>query len=156
MAWSSSMRKVFYYPPYCPRFLPMSASPVHALTRLTRVSVALVTVWCLGCGAFEPLVSSLTRGTTGAMNCDSEQTVKIASATAAEGIGASQVQTIVAVDRHEQGSYSCSCESCYSVSPVMVSFGLWSAPLPQAITQTVPSFESVKREPLVPPPQALS
>jgi hypothetical protein len=138
----------------------MSASLLHALTRLTRVSVALVTVWCLGCGAFEPLVASLTRATTNGMNCGSEQTagspLKVGSAKASEGIGLSQVQTIVGVDRHEQGGYSCACESCYSVSPITISLELQPAAPPQAIPQRVAFLESVKREPLVPPPQVLS
>lgn len=81
---------------------------------------------------------------------------KAGSAAAAESIDLSQVQIIAAVDQHEQGSYSCSCESCYSVSPVTISLAPLPASPPQAIPQAVAFFESVRREPLVPPPQVLS
>jgi hypothetical protein len=138
----------------------MSASPLHPLTRLTRVAVALVTVWCLGCGAFEPLVANLTGATISGMNCGSEQTtpsppLEVGSGAAAEGIGSSEVQAVVAVDGHEQG-YSCGCESCCSVSPTRISFALPHAAAPEVIQETVAFFESTKREPLVPPPQVLS
>lgn len=138
----------------------MSASPLRALTRLTRVSVSLVTVWCLGCGAFEPLVANLTGATTSGMNCGSEQAAasplgEVDSAAGAEGTGSSQVQTVLAVDRHEQG-YSCGCESCCSVSPTRISLAVPDATAPEAIQETVAFFESTKREPLVPPPQVLS
>lgn len=139
----------------------MSASPRLPLTRFTRVAVALVTVWCLGCGAFEPLVAGLTRATTAGMDCGSDQTAgsslrQVGSAAAAEGTGSSQIQAVVAADQHEQGSYSCSCQYCYSVSPAAISLALQPASSPEAIFQTVAFFESVKREPLVPPPQLVS
>ena len=73
-----------------------------------------------------------------------------------DGGGSSRDQTIGALDQHDRGSYSCGCDSCYSVSPVTISLALSSPPTPEAIPTTAAFFESVKREPLVPPPQLLS
>ena len=73
-----------------------------------------------------------------------------------EGGGPGQGQTVAALDQHERGSYSCSCDSCYSISPVTISLALSPLPAPEAIPATAAFFESVKREPLVPPPQLLS
>ena len=65
-------------------------------------------------------------------------------------------RTVMVADAHQRDSYSCSCESCYSVSPVTISLALGPQPAPEAIPATPVFFENVKREPLVPPPQLLS
>jgi hypothetical protein len=137
----------------------MNARPIHPFTRLTGLLVAVVTVWCLGCGAFEPLLGLLTDGAATGMNCGSEQargSVPLKGATAAgEQGGTGQTQIVASLGQHEQG-VSCACGSCYSVSPLTLSLALEPVPTPHAISGTVPFFESVKREPLVPPPQLIS
>ena len=137
----------------------MNAMPIHPFTRRTGLLVGLVTVWCLGCGAFEPLLGFLTDSAATGMNCGSDQaggSVPLKSATAAsEHSGPSATQTVASPDQHEQG-VSCGCGSCYSVSPLTLSLALEPVPTPDAIPGTVPLFESVKREPLVPPPQFIS
>lgn len=65
-------------------------------------------------------------------------------------------QSVSALAESDHGSYSCSCGSCYSVSPVTISFALIPATAPEAILSSAPLFESVVRQPLVPPPQLVS
>jgi len=56
------------------------------LTRTLRSLTALVTVWCLGCGAFDPLIASLFPGADGPMMvCASEAPVSGASMQDREG-----------------------------------------------------------------------
>lgn len=92
------------------------------------------------------------------MNCGSDQAggslLSKAGPAADEG-GAPQGQT-VAQDQNEPDGYTCSCDSCYSVSPATISLALRAFPVPEAIPAAVAFFESVQREPLVPPPQLLS
>jgi hypothetical protein len=137
----------------------MTNTLLHPVMRFVRVGTALVTVWCLGCGAFEPLVSSLSGTGNNGMSCSSDQTVGSARYERADEANEStpqQVQTVGALDRHESGSYSCGCESCYSSSPVTISLELHVLSAPEAIP-TTPAFpESVNRTPLLPPPQLLS
>jgi len=137
----------------------MTNTLLHPVMRFVRVCTALVTVWCLGCGAFEPLVSSLAgTGNTG-MSCGSDETASSAPYQRAGEANEStpeQIQTVAARDQHQSGSYSCGCESCYSSSPVTVSLGLHSLRAPEAVP-TTPAFpESINRTPLLPPPQILS
>jgi len=127
--------------------------------RFVRVGIALATVWCLGCGAFEPLVSSLARTGTSGMSCGSDQTERSTpyrrSGEANESTP-QRVPAVAALDEHEPGNYSCSCESCYSSSPVTISLELQSLSAPDAIL-TTPAFpESINRTPLLPPPQLFS
>ena len=138
----------------------MNTQPLRSFTRLTRVAIALITVWCLGCGAFETLAASLTRTPGLGMNCGSEQAGGSVPSKdgpiADEGGSSTHDGTISAFNQHDRGSYSCSCDSCYSVSPVMIVLGLTPQPAPEAIPATAAFFENVKREPLVPPPQLFS
>jgi len=140
--------------------LTVNTQYLRSFTRLTRVAIALVTVWCLGCGAFEPLVASLTRTASPGMNCGQDQTGGSVPSRGAlladEGGGSSHDPTVAALDQHDRGSYSYSCDSCYSLSPVTISLALSPLPAPNAIVTTAALFESVEREPLVPPPQLLS
>jgi hypothetical protein len=73
-----------------------------------------------------------------------------------EGGGASHSQVTAAAQHHDASGMSCSCGSCSSVSPVTVSLALNASPAPDAILTTIALFESLKREPLVPPPQLIS
>jgi hypothetical protein len=138
----------------------MTTQHLSLLARLTRVGIALVTVWCLGCGAFDPLVGILTQTASTGMNCGSDQ----AGGSAPSGSGsimdvrggASHSQIAAAVEHHDGSGASCSCGSCSSVSPVTISLALNASPAPDAILTTVALFESIKREPLVPPPQLIS
>jgi hypothetical protein len=137
----------------------MSARTTHPFTRLTGLLVALVTVWCLGCGAFEPLLGFLTDSAAAGMNCGSEQTGGSlplqGSAAESEHSGSRETQIVTSLDQHKE-SISCACGSCYSVSPHTLALALEASPAPQAVPGTAPFFESVKREPLVPPPQFIS
>ena len=130
------------------------------ITRLARVAIAVITVWCLGCESFESLAGSVDRTSSSRMNCGSDQTgsavPSISDPVAAEAGGSSHDRTVRALDENDPGSYSCSCSSCSSVSPVTIAFALSPVPAPEVILTSAPLFESVKREPLVPPPQLLS
>ena len=138
----------------------MTTTLLTLFVRFMRVGIALVTVWCLGCGAFEPLVSSLLGMGSSRMSCGSDLNAgSIAyhrAPTANERPGPEHGQTVGAMEQGEAGNYSCACESCYSSSPVTISLELQSLVTPEAIP-TTPSFpESVNRVPLLPPPQFFS
>ena len=138
---------------------PVTPGLPFSFSRATRLFTALVTVWCLGCGAFEPLLANFRRAETGGMNCaadqmrgpSSEEGESGASAAGAAGYGGA----IEAVVQPEPG-YACSCVSCASVSPTAAASPLEGSPPLKAIPQTLAFAESVDREPLVPPPQAHS
>ena len=126
---------------------------LHPSVRFMRVGIALVTVWCLGCGAFEPLVAGLTRTESIGMNCGSEE---IAGSAATGSVPSEHALTVKALEQRESGNYSCGCDSCYSTSPVTISIALASLSAPEAIPATPAFPESVSRAPLHPPPQLVS
>ena len=137
----------------------VNATPIHPFTRLTGLFVALVTVWCLGCSGFEPRLGFLTDNSAAGMNCGSEQSrgsVPLkGAASATEHRGPNETQIVASLDQNEQAT-SCGCRSCYSVLPLAHSLALEPVPTSKAIPGTEPFLESVKREPLVPPPQRFS
>ena len=134
-------------PPSQPLFPNRSAA-----ARILYSAVALATVWCLGCCAFEPLLSSLLGPAQSmAVRCSGD------AATNASAVASFYEDSAPAVSAFGSGSDSaqtvCACTSCVAPAP-MASTIARIAPLatqqPRAEASTP---TSVEREPLHPPPQ---
>ena len=109
----------------------------------TRVITGLITVWCLGCSGFDPLLSALL-GSTRAMNCVSEMS-------AATG---SQPGTVSIQDSSPERGFDCGCDSCYAASPVMWIAMSDEPQRPEAMSLAVVEPVSITRIPSVPPPES--
>ncbi len=123
------------------------SSPLRTLHALT----ALVTVWCLGCAALDPLISRLAAQPGSAlMECGSE-----GDAVAAMSIDQEPSIRAPASD-DEQGGTTCDCQSCLAPAPVALTAAAASLPAPDDPASSVSSPTSIERAPLVPPPQSVA
>jgi len=127
--------------------MPQFARPSHAI----RLITAVITVWCLGCSALDPLIASLfARPGSVFMTCGSED------ASFAE-TNETEPRTVrdAATDEGTNGM-TCGCQTCYAPAPA----ALATAPaLPAAPDDPVSRYSaplSVERAPLVPPPQVVA
>jgi hypothetical protein len=128
---------------------------------LLRSLTALVTVWCLGCSSFEPLLAGLGFGTAsvgmecgldGAMNVGSAAAERVAVADAGVSSSGHERTVKAPASEHARG-YDCGCQSCHAASPVQLAFLGAPAPGPDVPVSTPIALSSVARQPLVPPPQ---
>lgn len=120
-------------------------------TRALRSLTAIVTVWCLGCGALDPLISRLAAQPGSAlMDCASE-----GGAVAASSLDEEPSVREPVVDEKQDGA-PCGCQSCLAPAPTVLA----AAPsAPPALEDPAGSFAaptSIVRAPLVPPPQAVA
>ena len=133
----------------------MSRRP-SPLLRVSRLIVCLVTVWCLGCSGYEPLLNGLLGFATGsAMNCASDMGSGAANGFAAHATAdhvAPEQPTAAATGEHR--GFACDCGgSCHAPSPIRNSIALPHAFI-AAIALPLPSKPaSVSRAPLLPPPE---
>ena len=129
---------------------------VTPLLRATRALVGLVTVWCLGCTGYEPLMDSLLGGAGVVMNCES-----VSGAAAAHDANASSAfetirtagQTAVSAPATHRG-FECGCGgSCHATSPTLLTAAVMHSVV-RAVAPWQPSEPaSVPRVPLLPPPE---
>jgi hypothetical protein len=148
----------------------MRRPPTFAL-RVLRALTALVTVWCLGCSAFEPVVSRLAGETvdTG-MVCAGEASESAGATIAASADRASssapmpamptagaahaeQPSALAVPTEHGARGYVCGCQSCHAPEPMLAAVPAPATPSPAAAPAAPRLLVSVVREPLVPPPQ---
>lgn len=124
-----------------------------SFVRAGRALVGLITLWCLGCSSYEPLLSALLgeKGTT-MMVCNGDMTPPTASdaSTASDRHHAARAVSVAVNDR----GFDCGCGgSCHAPSPA---FAAIAAPLSRVagVDQQQPSEPlSVARTPLLPPPE---
>src|SRR5690242_15937945 len=88
--------------------------PPSRTARLLRLLTAFVTVWCLGCSAFDPIVERLSGvASASGMSCGDEMTPAPAPhgtrSVAASADGA-----------HRAAGYDCGCQSCHAVAVLRV------------------------------------
>jgi len=127
------------------------------LTRALRTLTALITVWCLGCSSFEPLLARLLGSAAGpGMVCASEVGTEGAMRPSASA-AAKDVSTVSVGASDEATSargFACDCQGCYAPSPALPAVALdpLAAPGQSHSDPTAPL--SIEREPLVPPPQS--
>jgi hypothetical protein len=134
----------------------MTLGNLSPLNRALRFLTAFVTVWCLGCSSFEPLLGSLlgAKG-VGNMACGSDDAMR--EPAGREAVAANFVNSagsaIAAPDAGQQPNFDCGCQFCAAVSlPALL------VATPRPFVPSVPTFEpatlaGIEREPLVPPPQ---
>ena len=114
-----------------------------------RTLTALITVWCLGCSAYEPLLDSLlVSGAPTGMSCGSEMGAKNDLASAGQS-GASISSSPAAA----QAGYACDCGSCQSETPQSWTIATSTARIPSAIAAAVVELTSITRAPVAPPPE---
>jgi hypothetical protein len=125
--------------------------------RFTAALTALVTVWCLGCSALDPLIEQML-GHASIMTCASDMDAMRTSgaAPAASSVTVGQEHAAPAVSAaqlHGESGLSCGCGTCTapSVSSVLATASLADAP--NAHQWRAPELQAPERVPLVPPPQ---
>jgi hypothetical protein len=123
--------------------------------RATRALVGLVTMWCLGCGAYEPIVELLARDRTmPVMTNDSvvrhagETGSAIATASATIEIGPSS-----SIGPDDTGVDCCGGGSCHLVVIDYVAAVHTPLHALQHLHELPGELASVSRAPLNPPPQ---
>ena len=114
-----------------------------------RALTALITVWCLGCSAYEPLLDSLlASGAATGMSCGSEMGAKNDLASAGQSSASVSSPPAAA-----QAGYSCDCGSCQSETPQSWSIATATVRIPSAIEAAVVELTSITRAPIAPPPE---
>ena len=138
------------------------------LLRLTRAFVGLVTIWCLGCFAYEPIVDSLRgSGAVSAMDCGERRAIEagrvengsLGAGKAATSAGATSVDaksvgaTSVGATPSESG-FDCGCGGlCHAVSIPYQTLSVPQLIVPLVAHDQPTEPASVTRSPLLPPPQ---
>ena len=117
-------------------------------TKFTRTLTALITVWCLGCSGYEPLLNSLF-GQSSGMTCGSDM---VGSMGMSESAPTSSVATATVSAAGDHG-FDCGCGSCHSASPQTLAVHLDHPAPPTLNVAVVGEPLSVSRPPLAPPPQ---
>ncbi len=120
------------------------------LTRSLRSLTALVTVWCLGCSAFDPLIANLFPDSAGAMMVCASEAPSGGTSLQDSDRRATSVSAIA--DEGDRGA-SCDCGSCYAPAPTALLSARPPSPVPQQSAAELGLPPSVERAPLVPPPQ---
>jgi hypothetical protein len=123
------------------------------LLRLTRATVGLVTVWCLGCSSYESILGSFFGTPARAMTaCSGETSTTSAKAAPTAGASGKPVASVLAMN--DTSSFDCGCGgSCYAPSPDLPAMSAPKAVI-QIALQLAPSAPvSVTRTPLLPPPE---
>lgn len=124
------------------------------LLRAARALIGLVTIWCLGCSGYEPLLGALLGPGAGSMMaCDTGMTMgtpdTASSMSSAVNGGELGVSALGAVGH----GFDCDCGSCHAPSPTHATAAAPESSVP-AIAQREPSEPaSVSRSPLLPPPE---
>ena len=125
------------------------------VTRALRALTALITVWCLGCSSFEPLLAGLLGSAGPGMVCASEGGSESAKSPGTDVAG--DRGSAASIGTSEEGAslrgFACDCQGCYAPSPVLPTVALDPLPAPSQPLTEPATPSSVEREPLVPPPQ---
>ena len=126
---------------------PMSHRPaIHLLS--ARALTAFLTVWCLGCAAFDPVIDSLLGQKTTTASCLSEM---VESGQTAGSDGLTISPSVNGAD--SELCCGCGCGSCHSVSPQATDVAAVVAATPRAISLVERRLASVTRAPVAPPPE---
>jgi hypothetical protein len=123
--------------------------PSH-LTRAVRCLTALLTVWCLGCSAFDELLACLIPGAGPTMVCASEGTM--ASGAVQAGTGRQPSAIMAAADESGTGA-DCDCGSCHAPAPTQLAIESPNPPVSGQPADDPGMAPTTTRAPLVPPPQ---
>ena len=135
---------------HCYLYFTMRRATRH--THAARALTAVITVWCLGCRAFDPLIAALVPGPGGEkMVCAADARAGSIVATARVADSSPSVSEIT--DQNTQTGDSCGCDSCYAPAATAVALVLPAPAIPHQPSADPVAPPSVDRPPLVPPPQ---
>jgi len=152
----------------CPKNLKLEGARISVLlyvvgmrrtslpVRFSRALVGFVTLWCLGCSSYEPLLGSLLGFDAVGMRCDGGAR----RAGVDQGISAatSEKPASVAISAPTDArDFDCGCGgSCHAPSPTMPVRPVKSELVARASDWRVEKPASVSRTPLLPPPEAVA
>lgn len=129
---------------------------LSASRRLISALTALVTVWCMSCATFEPLMAGLV-GASRSMACGSDVTPLTSSAELtiadANALDIQRSQSIISEGQQETDGFACACQSCTVTAPAQASVALSASPISPTPVFLMLSLAEITRAPLVPPPQ---
>ncbi|MBC8087368.1 MAG: hypothetical protein H7Z40_08870 [Phycisphaerae bacterium] len=129
----------------------MSRRP-SPLLRATRALIGLVTIWCLGCSGYEPIVESLAFGT--AMRAMTDVAHEgTGGADAAAGNSESVIGPNVTIGAVDEGFDCCGSGCCHLVFIDYVRAGHIQVYTLRQVHELPDELTSVSRAPLIPPPQ---
>lgn len=121
------------------------------LLRALRAMTAVITVWCIGCSGFEPLLdAALGTGST-VMTCGGDASVMGAPEPSSTEESAANATIAPAADAHH--GFDCGCGSCHSASPSTWALQTTPHVAPATAFTRIIALVSVVRTPLLPPPQ---
>jgi hypothetical protein len=129
---------------------------VTPLLRATRALVGLVTIWCLGCTGYEPLMDRMLGSDGGAMTCgsvlESPASTDASPSSVSEPTHTAGQIALSAQPTHR--GFECGCGgSCHATSPTPLTAHV-AHPVVHGVAQRQPSEPaSVSRVPLLPPPE---
>lgn len=129
------------------------------LRKCLGVTMALLTVWCVGCSAFEPLLNEWTGGTepAGAERAANSYELPTAAATATDASAPSTSERAVTSGPAlaiQPSILECSCICGHAIVPADGAASKLLALSPSAAHHAPITLLSVTRQPLVPPPIA--
>jgi hypothetical protein len=121
-------------------------APMNPLARMMRGVLAVLTVWCIGCSSFEPMLETVLNGERStSATCMGEGTDST-SATTDAGVALKSASPSAM-------QVGCGCADCIAAEPVVLASVDVSAAVPEAPLLTLPIFVGIGREPQVPPPR---
>jgi len=135
---------------------------VSTSTRVLRALTGLLTVWCLGCSAFDPMLSELLPSSAVVMDCAFGGDMKVPGSPDGGQQSAPQLTTSLADQAPAVGApnqaggmkgFDCGCQSCTAPSPAAPNPTVTSVATAMAPVLAPLALRSFEREPLVPPPQ---
>ena len=119
-----------------------------ASSLLVRLFTGLITVWCLGCSGFDPLLDSLV-GSSSDMICGSAMTM---SQSPMDGGGSSSATTVS--EASSTRGFDCGCGWCSAASPQSWNVEIAPVSPPTLASMIVIAPPSVTRSPIAPPPES--
>lgn len=123
-----------------------------SLLRAVRVMTAVITVWCVGCSGFDPLLDAAVGAGASVMTCGADRAPLGGATSTASADGAHGKATVSAVTAAHVG-FDCGCGSCHSAA--LSVWTLQPAPhiAPAMAVGRIGVLLSIVRAPLLPPPQ---
>ena len=123
----------------------------NTLLRAIRAMTAVITLWCLGCSGFEPLLGAAFGLDSSVMTCASDGGSMGASMAPSSNGSTGHATVSAAVDAHH--GFDCGCGSCHSASPSTLAIQSIPQSAPTTASARIGELLSVVRAPLLPPPQ---
>ena len=119
---------------------------MNVVLRAMRGMLTALTIWCIGCSSFEPMIQSwLTHEPPAAPACMGDE-----SDAPPANESASRAISFPLATGAEPG---CGCTDCIAEEPVVIALASPPRVTPDAPLPALPSFIGIVREPQVPPPR---